>query len=325
MKKIYFLGAMLAMTFSNAQVKSFKKPSKNETHKPFVSHLKANEIKFDQAPDFSTGIISMVDQDDYQIFAADDFQLSDDTKIEKFVFYGTQFYGDLPDYYLGLKMYIFNDNNGFPAGKPSDLSTAVAVINIDETNSAATLSADDVDFTFEVDVTKALGQNLTLKANKKYWVAFAPKVDLGYDYGYDEDETFYWALGNDNYSEPVLIDEADLFEEGATSWTTISSLLGETFEGLAFTITGENQLGTTNVYSNLRNVSIYPNPAVNVINLKANKKNSISKTEIFDMTGKLVISSSETSINIERLPKAAYVVKVYSGSELIETSKIVKK
>lgn len=330
MKKLYVLGAALAITFSNAQTsKSFFKANKKENHKPFVSKLKASEVKFDQMPDFDQGIVSTVNQNDAQIFGADDFQLATATKIDKFVFYGTQYYDDLPDYYLGVKMYIFNDNNGTPAGKPSDLSNAVAVINIDENNSAATISStgNEYEFTFEVNVSQALGYDLTLEADKRYWVAFAPKVELFEEYGDDGDELYYWAMGTANYAEPMVIDEANLMGAGATSWTSITSLGDddETFGGLAFTITGENVLGTTDVYSNLKNVSIYPNPAVNVINLKANKKNSITKTEIFDMNGKLVISSSETSINVEKLPKAVYIVKVYSGKEVIETSKIIKK
>lgn len=328
MKKLYVMGAALAITFANAQTsKSFFKADKKENHKPYVSKLKASEVKFDQMPDFNEGIVSTVDQNDTQIFAADDFQLASATKIDKFIFYGTQYYDDLPDYYLGVKMYIFNDNNGLPAGKPSDLSGAVAVINIDENNSAATISGtgNEYEFTFEVNVSQALGYDLTLDANKKYWVAFAPKVELFEEYGADGDEIFYWALGTANYAEPMVIDEANLMGAGATAWTSISNLGGEPFGGMAFTITGDSVLGTTDVYSNLKNVSIYPNPAVNVINLKSNKKNTITKAEIFDMNGKLVISTAETSINVEKLPKAVYIVKVYSGNEVIETSKIIKK
>ena len=328
MRKLYVLGAALAITFSHAQVKkSFNKPSTTKTHQPYFSTLKASEIKFDQIPNFNNGVISMVDQDDDQIFLADDFQLTETTKIDKFIFYGAQSYDDLPDYYLGLKMYIFNDINGLPSGKPSDLSNAIAVIDVDETNSAAVIgtTGNEAEFTFQVNVAQALGKDLILEANKKYWVAFAPKVELSAAYGDDADETFYWVEGSANYLEPVLIDEADLFGAGATSWGTISSLTGSAFDGLAFTITGDSSLGTTDVYSNLKNVSIYPNPAVNVINLKSNRKNSITKTEIFDMNGKLVLTSSETSINVEKLPKAVYMVKIYSGSEVIETTKLIKK
>lgn len=326
MNKLYFLGAILALTFSNAQTKkSFSKKNKNENPKTFVSTLKASEVKFDQTPDFENTLLSMVDQNDNQVFAADDFQLSERTKISQFIFYGTQDYGDLPAYYLGSKMYIFNDNNGVPDGKPSDLSNAVAVIDIPQNTSLSTVNGTDEGFVFKINVSAALGKELILDSNKRYWVAFAPKIELGDDYGADDNETFYWASGTGNYSEPVLIDEDDLFEGGVTNWTPISDLGAEDFNGLAFTITGETALGTTEVYSNLKNVSVYPNPAVNVINLKANKKNNITKTEIFDMNGKLVISSTETSINVEKLPKAVYVVKVYSGNEVIETTKVIKK
>lgn len=327
MNKIYVLGAVLAITFSNAQSKSnLTKPNKNQNQKPFTSTYKASEIKFEQTADFNNGIVSQLDQNDAIVLSADDFELTEETKLDKLVFYGTQDYGDLPDFYLGLKVYIFSDDNGKPNGKPSNTSNAIAVINIDENSTSTVLTGAESEFKFEIDVTAALGGTaLTLMPNTKYWVAFAPRVDLFEDFGVDPGETFYWSLGNGNFLEPMLIDEADLFEAGATNWSTISSLIGDAFDGLAFTITGESSLGTTEVYSNLRNVSIYPNPAVNVINLKSNKKNSITKTEIFDMNGKLVITSSETSINVEKLPKAVYVVKVYSGNEVIETSKMIKK
>lgn len=329
MRKFYVLGAMLAITFSNAQAtkKSFIKKSENANHKPFVSNLRAAEIKFNQTPDFENGIVSMVDAADNQIFSADDFILNEDTKIEKFVFYGAQYYNDLPEYYLGVKMFIFNDDNGKPAGTPTSAGNAVAVINIDENNSAATVVGTENDFelVFEVNVAQALGQDLTLEAGKKYWVAFAPKVDLGDEFGMDADEISYWVLGNGTLSEPMLIDEADLFEAGATTWKPISSLIGEAFSGMAFTITGDTVLGTGEVYSNRKNVSVYPNPAVSVINLKANGKHAITKTEIYDMNGKLVTSSTSTSINVEKLPKAMYLVKVYAGSEVIETTKLFKK
>lgn len=325
MKKLYILTAASAIMLANAQTKkSFTQPRKNETPKPFVSHLKESTIKFEQTPDFGNGIISMVNMNN-QIFAADDFQLSADTKIESFVFYGSQGYGDLDEFFLGAKMYIFNDINGKPDGTPTNSGNAVAVIDIDENNSGITLTASDIEYTITVDVTKASGQDLNLNANKKYWIAFAPKVSLYDEYGEDPDETFFWALGEGNYAQPMLIDEADLFEAGATVWTPIPTLIDGPFAGMAFTITGENALGTGEVYSNLKKVSVFPNPVVDVIHLKTNTNTAITKTEIFDMSGKLILTSSQTSINVEKLPKAVYIIKAYSGDEVIETVKIIKK
>lgn len=328
MRKFYVLGAMLAITFSNAQTakKSFFKKSETGLHKPFVSNLKESSIKFQQAADFDNAIISMVDQDDAQIIAADDFQLTEAVKVDKFVFYGTQDYDDLPDYLLGAKMYIFNDDNGKPAGTPTNASNAVAAINLRGSSAIAISTENPWEFTIDVNVTQALGQTLTLDANKRYWVAFAPIVDLGDEYGADSSEIFYWAgTPTGNFAEPVLIDEEDLFQAGATDWSTISDLTGDPMPGMAFSITGETALGTGEVYSNRKNVSVYPNPAVSIVNVKANGKHAITKTEIYDMNGKLVTSSASNSIDVEKLPKAVYLVKVYAGSEVIETTKLIKK
>lgn len=326
MKHLYLLGTVFALSLAHAQTGNFYKNPKLVSNLPYETTAKADVI-FQQFPIYSDNIISTADQGNNLVIAADDFQLSERTKIDKFIFFVEQYDGNLTNLFLGSRLYIFEDNNGFPSATPSNAGNAVAVINIVNNPAASSISTTGSPTVFEitVNISTALGSDLFLEADKRYWVAFAPRVNFSTPIGTDLDEVSYWINGNGQYAVPVVIDEANLSGSGFTNWTTIESIWGEPFEGLAFRITGETALGTKDVYSNLKKVSVYPNPATNVINLKPNSKLTITKTQIFDMNGKLVLSTADSSINIEKLPKAVYLVKIFSGNELIETTKMIKE
>lgn len=70
-------------------------------------------------------------------------------------------------------------------------------------------------------------------------------------------------------------------------------------------------------------VSVYPNPATDVINVKSDNK--ISQISIFDVSGKVVKVSSETSVNVENLAKGTYLVNVKYEDGTTETKKVIKK
>lgn len=324
MKKIYFLAATaLTLTAVQAQTsKSFLKPNTTTIQKASLLHSKSSNIRFEQAPDFENAIISMVNLSN-EIFAADDFKISTKTNVDKFIFYGFQDYDDFDENYRGLKLYLFEDNNGKPAGIPSNAAGAVAVIDINEESSAGTVERlEEGIFTITVDVTKALGSTLALDADKKYWVAFAPNVYLYDEYGADPYETFYWSTGAGQFEEPVLIDEGDLFGAGATTWSTISSLTGDPFEGLAFTITGETALGTGEVYSNVKPVMATQQGDLLHIFTKNDK---LKSADIYATDGKKVASGTVDKLNIGQLPKGVYILNVTLASGKTESTKFIKR
>ncbi|NGZ90217.1 T9SS type A sorting domain-containing protein, partial [Psychroflexus maritimus] len=59
-------------------------------------------------------------------------------------------------------------------------------------------------------------------------------------------------------------------------------------------------------------VSIYPNPSSNEINIAINDAIPFLKAEIFDLSGKLVLSSKKKSILIKDLPSSSYIIKLYT-------------
>jgi len=79
---------------------------------------------------------------------------------------------------------------------------------------------------------------------------------------------------------------------------------------------GENILETVDI-------SIYPNPASEFINIESTK--TIDKIELYDLLGKRVLRTTETNqIKINHLPNGVYLLKVFSDNKSI-TKKIVIK
>jgi len=83
------------------------------------------------------------------------------------------------------------------------------------------------------------------------------------------------------------------------------------------------KLSITGVDSSVDNSSlvIYPNPATN--NLTINSVDKVDKVEIYDSFGKLSIISNQTKVNISKLEKGIYLIRIYTGSK-ITTKKIMK-
>ena len=70
-------------------------------------------------------------------------------------------------------------------------------------------------------------------------------------------------------------------------------------------------------------VSVFPNPATDVINVKS--ENKISQISIYDASGKAVKTTAETAINVENLAKGSYLVSIKYADGTTESKKVIKK
>ncbi|RZJ31638.1 MAG: T9SS type A sorting domain-containing protein, partial [Chryseobacterium sp.] len=70
--------------------------------------------------------------------------------------------------------------------------------------------------------------------------------------------------------------------------------------------------------------TLYPNPTSDVLNIET--KQTISKIEIFDLSGKLLKSESgkDKKINVSQLAKGMYLIKLYTENGVVP-SKFIKK
>ncbi len=71
-------------------------------------------------------------------------------------------------------------------------------------------------------------------------------------------------------------------------------------------------------------ISIYPNPATDVVTVKTTK--NVESVTIIDLSGKRVMSvKGSKEINVSSLAKGTYILQVYYGGGAVENTKLVKK
>jgi hypothetical protein len=172
--------------------------------------------------------------------------------------------------------------------------------------------------------------------------------------------TFYasgivYVPGTDNTYVSTGIDEgASYTTDGGQTWTEIENAdptIGKYYSSLAFisptvgfaggvsqaqsTTTGEPfpsfsvlsgslSLAVSDVNANKAKLTIYPNPAVDVVNLKSSK--TIKEVAIFDLTGKIVKREKTNSqVNVSNLAKGTYVAQAIYIDGSVENTKVIKK
>ncbi len=86
-------------------------------------------------------------------------------------------------------------------------------------------------------------------------------------------------------------------------------------------------LGTAEPVITKDDITVYPNPATDVINIKSGKNNSKFNVSIYSTTGQLVVRSENNkgSINISDLTKGVYLVKIDQENARTVVKKIIKK
>ena len=104
----------------------------------------------------------------------------------------------------------------------------------------------------------------------------------------------------------------------------LSSISSVGFDNIKVSATDSDPfLAVTDVSNAKAKVSVYPNPVTDVVNIKSDSK--ISQVSIFDISGKVVKTTAETTVNVENLAKGSYVLSIKYADGTIETKKIIKK
>lgn len=158
-------------------------------------------------------------------------------------------------------------------------------------------------------------------------------VTVQYAYDYNSGDT-YLKVANENpiklsianYStlggfDPIELDVFNSVIAGNTASTT-AAFDNHVIEAKA---TADDFLGAREVVGQLGNeiATVYPNPAVDVINIGYSKK--VKSVEVFDVAGKKVnVNLSDNKVNVSALPKGNYIININTGAE-VQTQKFIKK
>lgn len=167
------------------------------------------------------------------VYCADYFEISGSLDLGDIRFYGSPSSPTtFPSTVTGFNVLIYEHSGTTPDSDPENLGTGVLeLIDINPTDFQLSGGV------FTINVTQANGGQAVRLPAGNYWISAFPSVSTAPT----DDGRWNW-IGSASASpmyEPVLIDPSDLFGEGATSWTTVSSLIDESFPSFAWTMTQE--------------------------------------------------------------------------------------
>lgn len=72
-----------------------------------------------------------------------------------------------------------------------------------------------------------------------------------------------------------------------------------------------------------KDLTIYPNPVEHELNIKTTKK--INQIEIYSLTGQKILTSTKTNIEVSKLSKGIYILKILTDDGQQLTQKFIKK
>lgn len=280
----------------------------------------AQNTVIDRFPDSNQGLISTLGDDGTGVYCADYFVLDEETTLGEFKFFGLASTPGMGIFVEGMNVYIYEDGGSKPAGNPEAFGTGVLELGeIDMSN--FTMEEDGQYLDMTVPITQANGGNQVTLAAGTYWVSAFPNV-IG---GPADAGRWNWfgSISSAPAVEPMLIDPADLFGEGATDWLTISILIDEAFPSFAWTLTDETKVSVGDNFAEM--VSIYPNPTTDVFNIQLPASVEVISSSLVDVMGRTTgITYNNGQMNVSSLAQGVYFLNLETSHGSL-TQKVVKQ
>jgi len=75
------------------------------------------------------------------------------------------------------------------------------------------------------------------------------------------------------------------------------------------------------------NISLYPNPATDILNIKTNNKTTINKIEVYNILGQKILQQADNNntIIISGFTKGVYFAKIYQDNNVVSTKRFIKE
>ncbi len=283
----------------------------------FFLQFKAQSVIFSQphTGDYGPAFAAYTTTNGDLIGPASSFILTQTSTITKINIFGHQTQQNLASLNNGFILYIYNDNNGVPAGQPIlQTGNPVAAINVTGSSPGYTLvNTSGYNYTYSIDVPMLAG-TVNLQANTKYWLFFVAKLNLN-SIDISSLFKFNWWGGPDG--TPGFMRISNLTgAPGYPTWTIYP------YNGCAFTIEGST-LGTDEIVFDSTNIKVYPNPTSDYIHIDT--KDKISQAFLSDMSGKKIsVIVSNNNIDLKGLPTGSYFLSLETEKGTV-VKKIIKK
>ncbi|MCK6608048.1 MAG: T9SS type A sorting domain-containing protein [Flavobacterium sp.] len=119
------------------------------------------------------------------------------------------------------------------------------------------------------------------------------------------------------------------YSVGQIVYTTNSGATGSVAQGVQQPFEIQTLLGAENFNINLQ-LAVYPNPTTNWLQLEVKNTDFINLSyQLFDLNGRMIynqkITAETSTISMEQLPAAFFLLKVVNNNKEVKTFKIIKK
>jgi hypothetical protein len=327
MKKITFMFLALSISLF-VQAQQFQ----DESNTPFNSNNSDNNLQaviWDQPSIGGSGIISDYSTIDNQgVYSADDFNLTESTRIDFITVYGFQNNEDLDQVMNGFDVFIYtNDSeNNSPSGDPTQPGTGIVELSnisvLPIPGFPIIIIQDGGNYAINIDMAIANEGEVILPAGD-YWLVVAARINVTpVSEGATRWNWFDAGVPDAGLNEAHLIDPDDIFGAGATAWTTFTNL-GLDFASTAFIIEGEpSSLGVNNNISEL--ASVYPNPTNGILNVDIPSEINVISSKLYNLLGQGTgLRLINGTLNVSQLSRGLYILNVETSAGTL-TQKVVK-
>lgn len=255
------------------------------------------------------------------VTAADDFKLSEPTKLTSITVYGITAHGlgyEFLDNLTSFRFYILDDNGNKPVTQDESFQDHLYRFSYEKENPELVIQHDGEDgFNFHIDVSHL---DIELPSGT-YWLS----AYMYYPTAVNAGVPWYWCTSNTtNNNTAHYIDTNNVYNQGYTDWTPLNVVVPEwTYQDMAMSITGNtSNLGISE--SNEVSLLVYPNPTTNVIKAKTQNAD-IKEMTILDLNGRKLKQSKSDLINVSDLASGVYIIKVMDTHGKLHQSKFIKK
>ena len=256
-----------------------------------------NSVLFEQVAETSGYMVPTMSTTNAKMYSADDFTVTSNSVITKITLEGMQMMGNLSSILTSVDVVILEAQD--LTGTPFNGNIVFQSMN---TMTGVTVTGTGMDKNFEIDLS---GGNIQVESGKKYWIVFTANSNLPSSSTVTD---WYWYPSAHNSATSL----SKSYYNG--NWTTNAA-------GLTFKIEGTNALGTIEFSSTakelLQSTVVQNQLTVIMKNYKF--------ADIYDLSGRKVISSFNEKINVESLSPNTYIAVLVSNDGQQKSVKFIKR
>jgi len=212
---------------------------------------------------------------------------------------------------------IWENNNGTPGALLGSSDVEIASIDTAAASTQAITDGTTIKGIYNLDVT--FGTPITIPANQSYFAGITlPNVT---EIANGDTVVVLTTVDGGNYQFADATTHAGALDQ-TDSWAGYGSFNLEIANAIFPTMNF-----TGNVNENNLDLSVYPNPAENVLNIDAAE--SLSSVKVIGMDGRVVVNKevngNSTSVDVSGIEAGSYYYEVVSSKGIVSRSSFVKQ